>query len=56
MLKAELLSDGWTVIDTDGGRWWPDNDAEKEILEADDPAAKAVEICDIDPSRGEWLS
>lgn len=45
---------GWSVEDAEGGRWWPDEEAQAEIEAADDPAARAVEICLEDPMRGEW--
>jgi hypothetical protein len=44
------------VIDTDGGIWWPNADAESEIDASDDPEAKAIEICTTTPMRGEWMS
>lgn len=56
MLTPELYSDGWCVSDSDGGRWWPDEEAQAEILAADDPGAAAVRMCDEEPMRGRWSS
>ena len=53
-LSADLLTDGWTVVDAHGGRWFPAPDALVEIEAADDPAATAVEICEREPMRGTW--
>jgi hypothetical protein len=53
---AEENISGWSVIDPAGGRWWPSEEAEKEIEAAEDPAARAVMICDSEPARGEWRS
>ena len=48
--------DGWHVVDTDGGVWWPNEDARTELEHADDAAALAVVICQDAPTRGEWRS
>jgi hypothetical protein len=53
-LCAEHLANGWSVVDPDGGRWWPDTDTAAEIATADDPAAAAVRICTETPTRGQW--
>ena len=42
------------VVDPDGGTWAPSEEAAEEINAADDPAAKAIEICESAPTRGEW--
>lgn len=55
-LSAENKGGVWCVVDGDGGVWWPSEEAAEEIEAADDSAAKAVEICDTDPMRGEWKS
>lgn len=47
---------GWSVMDPDGSRWWPNDEASAEIEAAEDPAAKAIEICTNSPMRGEWHS
>ncbi len=47
---------GWSVVDSNGGRWWPSESAEVEIDDSDDPAAAAVAMCWTEPMRGEWLS
>lgn len=55
-LTAEFRDDSWTVVDSDGGRWWPDDETAEEIEASDDPAAEAVRICDTEPMRGTWKS
>lgn len=42
------------VEDTDGGVWWPSDEAIDEINAADDPGARAIEICVAEPMRGTW--
>jgi len=54
MLVPEFRADTWTVTDTAGGVWWPSDDTAREIEEADDPEAAAVEICRTTPMRGVW--
>jgi hypothetical protein len=44
----------WTVIDPQGGCWWPDEDAAAEIDASADPAATAIRIAMEAPMRGEW--
>lgn len=46
----------WAVEDAAGGRWFPGDDAEAEILASEDPAATAVRICRESPMRGTWRS
>ncbi len=53
-LTAEHLTDGWTVIDPDGGRWWPDENAKAEVEDSEDPAEAIVTICTTAPARGRW--
>lgn len=53
-LTAECLTDGWTVIDPAGGRWWPSEEAAEAITAAADPAAEAVRIASQEPMRGTW--
>jgi hypothetical protein len=55
-LSAENNIHGWYVDDSDGGRWWPDDEAQEEIQRNDDPAARAVALCRDEPMRGEWVS
>ena len=55
-LTAEIRHNTWTVNDSDGGVWWPSDEASEEIDAAVDPAAKAVAVCDAAPMRGEWRS
>ena len=58
MLKAITSWDGETeevgVEDTEGGVWWPNDDAQTAIQAADDPKAAAIKMCDETPMRGEW--
>lgn len=44
----------WSVVDPQGGRWWPSAKAHDEITASDDPAATAVRIATESPMRGEW--
>jgi len=53
-LYAESLSNGWSVVDWRGGRWWPDDEAAAEIAGTDSPAALAVAMCIETPARGAW--
>lgn len=53
-LQADYTDGTYVVRDTDGGVWWPSDEALAEIQAADDPEAKAVEICDQQPMRGHW--
>ena len=57
-LKAITAWDGEInaigVEDTEGGVWWPDDAAQKEIQSASDPQAAAIAMCDATPMRGEW--
>lgn len=48
------VHDTWTVCDLAGGQWWPSAEADADIEAAADPAARAVEICEREPMRGEW--
>lgn len=42
------------VEDGDGGVWWPSEETQAEIQAAADPHAKAVQICQEQPTRGQW--
>lgn len=53
-LQAEKLTDGWTVVDDEGGRWWPNAAAMDQIENADDQGEEAVRICTEEPMRGTW--
>lgn len=55
-LTADLLTDGWTVVDDRGGRWHPDEDAAAQIATADDPETEAIVICMDEPMRGTWCA
>jgi len=45
-----------TVTDDCGGRWYPDDEAEQEIMESARPLLTAVKICATEPMRGCWVS
>ena len=53
-LQANLTNDGWSVTDTAGGTWWPNQEASEVIKSAADPAATAMMVCEHQPMRGEW--
>lgn len=53
---ATKNADGWSVEDPNGGVWWPDNEARREIEGAADPAREAVRICATSPMLGRWSS
>ena len=55
-LRAEFVDGVWTVRALDGGRWWPDEQAEAEIDAASEPEAEALRICSQTPMRGVWKS
>jgi hypothetical protein len=55
-LTATVSDDRWSVVDSEGGRWWPDAAARAEIEASDTPATTAVRICDSEPMRGTWHS
>ena len=48
-------SDGWSVRDPSGGRWWPDYEASREIDASYDPEYTAIRICLCEPTRGRWV-
>ena len=53
-LYAEVMDDHLVVVDTDGGVWWPLEEAAAEIEAAEDPAQAAVEMSQAAPMRGVW--
>ncbi len=53
-IHAERMDDRLVVVDTEGGVWWPSEDAAAEIEAAEDPAQAAVEMCQAAPMRGVW--
>jgi hypothetical protein len=55
-LTFVVLDDMPVVIDTNGGSWWPSDEAWQQIDDADDPAAEALRICEESPMRGVWHS
>lgn len=55
-MTADLCDDTWTVVDSEGGRWWPSDEAADEIAASNEPAATAVRIATNEPMRGQWRS
>lgn len=53
-LYAEVMDDHLVVVDTEGGVWWPLEEAAVEIEAAEDPAQAAIEMCQAAPMRGVW--
>lgn len=53
-LSAEVFDGEVSVVDARGGRWWPDQTARQQILDAEDEEAEAVRICNEEPMRGQW--
>ena len=60
MLKIVTAWDGEIeaigVEDTDGGVWWPNDEANAEIMASADPQATALTMCEAEPTRGEWFN
>jgi hypothetical protein len=54
-LIAEIRHKTWTVTDTEGGVWWPNDEASAQINAADNPEAEAVRIANTEPMRGTWV-
>jgi len=54
MMTTSFNDDTIIVTDTDGGVWWPSDEAEAEIMASDDPESKAIEIAETEPMRGTW--
>jgi len=54
MMTTSFNDDTITVTDAEGGIWWPNQEAEAEIMASEDPEAKAIEICHTQPMRGTW--
>ncbi len=52
--RASKNIHGWHVIDSDGGIWWPGEDADREIEESDEPEQTALAIFKESPMRGIW--
>jgi len=51
-LRAEKNDHGWSVIDPDGGRWWPDPSVDVGLGQS--AASEVVRICESEPSLGVW--
>tara|TARA_R110000751_G_scaffold41061_1_gene96703 strand:- start:138 stop:461 length:324 start_codon:yes stop_codon:yes gene_type:complete len=52
---AEELHGSWSVRDSRGGVWWPNDDASAEIEADRDPATEAVRICREESFMGAWF-
>lgn len=57
--KADTLTaheniDGWHVVDSQGGTWWPSDEAADEIQAASDPEQAALAMCRTQNMRGTW--
>ncbi len=52
--QAERMGFVWTVLDSDGSRWWPSDEVIAELDRSDDPARDVVWICIEAPTRGHW--
>ena len=53
-LYARLMDGKWTVEDTAGGIWWPNDAASAEIARASDPEQTTLDMCANDPMSGIW--
>lgn len=47
-------SEELSVEDTDGGTWYPNDEAQAEIQSSQNKSDKAIEICQSEPMRGRW--
>ena len=54
MLNTDKLDGTIVVRDTEGGIWWPNEEAQAEINAADNSDEAAIEICENEPMRGVW--
>ena len=43
-----------TVIDSEGGVWWPNEEAQAEIDASENPKAAAIQMAEEQPMRGTW--
>lgn len=55
-LQTKTLHDTITVVDPDGGIWWPSDEARTDIERSTNPAETALRICREQPMRGVWRS
>ncbi len=53
-LHADETTDGWTVVDSNGGRWWPHDDESEAIARSANPAVTVLALCRQEPTRGTW--
>ena len=53
-LSADTLDDTIVVRDSEGGVWWPSDEAVEEITASSAPEQTAPRICRDEPMRGEW--
>jgi hypothetical protein len=50
----QIKTNTMTVIDEDGGQWWPSEEAIAQINSASNPEAETLRICEEEPMRGTW--
>ena len=50
----DTLHDTIVVRDSEGGVWWPSDEARAEIEASPDPEATALMIAEDHPTRGAW--
>lgn len=53
-MNAQVNDGIWTVVDPDGGIWWPSDEAAEEIAASADPESTAIRIATDEPMRGTW--
>lgn len=53
-LAVQIMDGAYTVLDLEGGRWWPSAESVLEIEASEDPAGAAILICLDAPMRGRW--
>lgn len=53
-LTVDTLQSTPVVRDSEGGVWWPSEEALDEIRASSDPEVTAIRICTQEPMRGTW--
>lgn len=53
-LTVDTLQNTPVVRDSEGGVWWPSEEALDEIRASSDPEVTAIRICTQEPMRGTW--
>lgn len=49
-MTVETFTTGWAVVDSEGGRWWPSEEALALVEAGADPVA----LCKARPQLGRW--